>query len=111
MFLEQISETKDVSFESDKPIMGEQITEGKGYDTPEDANKLKLLVEEAMDGSKSPLPGFAAKTLQITLGNSEVCDALECAKGQIKKGEKAILTEQMRLHVATGMHNRLALLA
>ena len=74
-------------------------------------HKLKLLVEEAMDGSKSPLPGFAAKTLQITIGNGEVCDALECAKGQIKKGEKAFLTVQVSFPVASGTQNRLALLA
>jgi len=90
--LEQIYETKDVSFESDKSVMKKQVTEGEGYETPKDANKATLLVESATDGSKAPLPGFTGKTLEFILGNGQVCDALECAAGQMKKGEKAILT-------------------
>ena len=89
--LQQIYETKDVSFESDKTVMKKQVMEGEGYETPKDGGKVTLAVDLATDGS-APLQGFAAKTLEFVAGNGEVCDALECAVAQMKKGEKAIIT-------------------
>mmetsp|Transcript_69986 Transcript_69986/g.176339 ORF Transcript_69986/g.176339 Transcript_69986/m.176339 type:complete len:565 (+) Transcript_69986:2-1696(+) len=87
----QIFETKDVSFSKDKSMMKKQVKEGEGYDTAKDGAKAKLNVEAATDGS-SALAGFSAQTLEITVGNGEVCDALECAVCEMKKGERAIFT-------------------
>ena len=39
---------------------------------------------------KAALSGFAAKVLEFTAGNGEVCDALEAAVCEMKKGEKAV---------------------
>jgi len=89
--LEQIYETKDVSFGKDKTLMKKVVAEGEGYDTPKDAWTAKLSVEAATDGV-SALPGFTAKVLEFTVGNGEVSDALECAVAEMKRGEKAVLT-------------------
>jgi len=89
--LQQLFETKDVSFAKDKSVMKKQIQEGEGYDTPKDCAKVKLSVEAATDGATS-LPGFAPKHLEFTAGNGEVCDALECAVSEMKKGERAVVT-------------------
>jgi len=48
-------------------------------------------VEAATDGSVA-LPGFEQKVLEFTVGNGEVCDALEFAAAEMKKGERAVLT-------------------
>eukprot|EP00418_Pyrodinium_bahamense_P021980 CAMPEP_0179131474 /NCGR_PEP_ID=MMETSP0796-20121207/62457_1 /TAXON_ID=73915 /ORGANISM="Pyrodinium bahamense, Strain pbaha01" /LENGTH=416 /DNA_ID=CAMNT_0020830403 /DNA_START=384 /DNA_END=1634 /DNA_ORIENTATION=+ len=84
-------ETKDCSLSKNKSVMKKQVKEGEGWDTPKDAGKVKLLVGAATDGSAA-LPNFAAKTLEFTAGNGEVCDALECAVLEMKKGERAIVT-------------------
>jgi FKBP-type peptidyl-prolyl cis-trans isomerase len=88
----EIYETKDVSFGKTGTVMKKQVKEGEGYDTPKDATKVTLSVEAATDGSGAALPGFAAKSLDFTAGDGEVCDALECAVCEMKKGEKAIIT-------------------
>lgn len=41
---------------------------------------------------KKSLPGFVGKTLEFTAGNGDVCDALEFACLEMKKGERATLT-------------------
>lgn len=89
--LQQIYETKDTSIEKNRSLMKKQVLEGQGYDTPKDTAKVKLFVESATDGSL-PLPGFEAKVLEFTAGDGEVCDALECAVADMKKGERAVLT-------------------
>jgi len=89
--LHELYDTKDVSFKKDKTMMKKQIKEGEGYETPKDCAKVKLSVEAATDGSAA-LPGFSAKVLEFTAGNGEVCDALECAVAEMKKGERALLT-------------------
>lgn len=89
--LSQLYETKDVSFVKNKSLMKKQIVEGTGYDTPKDAAKVKLQVSEATDGAQ-PIAGFVGKVLEFTVGNGEVCDALECAVAEMKPKEKAILT-------------------
>jgi len=91
LVLEQIYETKDVSLAKDRSMMKKTIVEGDGWDTPKDANKATINVEAATDGA-APLPGFVAKVLVFTIGNGDVCDALECAAADMKKGEKAVLT-------------------
>mmetsp|Transcript_106796 Transcript_106796/g.168741 ORF Transcript_106796/g.168741 Transcript_106796/m.168741 type:complete len:593 (+) Transcript_106796:54-1832(+) len=89
--LVQLYETKDVSFAKNKSLMKKQIVEGEGYDTPKDAAKVKLMVSDATNGTQQ-LSGFIAKALEFTVGNGEVCDALECAVAEMKLKEKAILT-------------------
>merc|ERR1719414_1866479 len=89
--LEQLYETKDVSFGKDKSVMKKQVKEGEGWDTPKDSSKVTLKVVATTDGTAA-LPGFAEKTLEFTAGNGEVCDALECAIAEMNKGERALLT-------------------
>jgi len=89
--LTELYETKDVSFAKDTTVMKKMVKEGEGWETPKDAAKVKLSVESATDGT-SPLPSFSAKQLEFTLGNGEVCDALECALCEMKKTERAVLT-------------------
>lgn len=89
--LKQIYDIKDVSFNKDKVVMKKQIVEGEGHTTPKDGEKVQLSVDAATDGT-SPLPGFSAKTLEFVAGNGEVCDAVECAVAEMKKGEKAVVT-------------------
>jgi len=89
--LQEIFETKDVSFVSDKTMIKKQVMEGEGYDKPNDGAKVTLSVESATDGVAA-LSGFSAKVLEFTAANGEVCDALEAVVADMKKGEKAILT-------------------
>lgn len=87
----EMYETKDVSFVKDKSIMKKQIKEGADWETPKDTSKVKLSVEAVSIGG-TPLAGFVAKVLEFSAGSGEVCDALECAVAEMKKGEKAVLT-------------------
>jgi len=89
--LEEIYETKDVSFSKDGSVMKKRVREGEGWETPKDTAKVTLSVEAATDGAAA-LPGFVAKVLVFTAGDGEVCDALECASAEMKKGERAMLT-------------------
>jgi len=89
--LKEIFDTKDVSATKDGSMMKKQIKEGEGYDNPKDAAKVTLSVESATDGVKA-LPGFTPKVLEFTAGNGDVCDALEYAVGEMKKGERAVFT-------------------
>lgn len=87
----EVYEVKDVSLAKDKSVMKKQIKEADGWETPKDNCKVTLAVEGATDGSVA-LAGFEGKTLEFTVGNGEVCDALECAILEMKKGERAVLT-------------------
>jgi len=89
--LHGLFETKDVSFLKDKSVMKKQIVEGDGWDTPKDASKVTLKVLSATDGEK-PLPGFAPATLEFAAGGGEVCDCIEFAVVEMKKGEVAHVT-------------------
>jgi len=89
--LEELYETKDVSFNKDKSVMKKQVKQGEGYETPKDSAKVKLSVEAATNGT-SPLAGFSTKVLEFAMGNGDVCDALECAVTEMKKGERSVLT-------------------
>jgi len=80
-----------VSFTKDKSVMKKAVKEGSGYDTPKDASKAKLSVINATDGSAT-LPRFETKVLEFTVGDGEVCDALECAVAEMKKAERAEIT-------------------
>jgi len=73
--------------------MKKQIKEGRDWDTPKDASKVKLVVEAITDGHGATLAGFTAPfTLECTSGDGDVCDAIECAVGEMKAGERAIIT-------------------
>jgi len=89
--LKEIFESKDVSFSNNKTIMKKQVKDGENYTTANLGTKCKLHVESATDGN-APLANFTAKTLEFTAGNGEVCDALEFAVSEMKKGERAVLT-------------------
>jgi len=89
--LEQMYETKDISYGKDNTLIKKTIAEGEGWDTAKDTAKVTLKVEAATDGA-SALPGFSSQVLEFNVGNGEVCDALEFLAADMKKGEKAILT-------------------
>jgi len=89
--LEEIYETKDVSFAKDGSVMKKAILLGEGYDTPKDTGKVTLSVESATDGV-APLAGFTPKVLEFVAGGGDVCDALECAVAEMKVGERALVT-------------------
>jgi len=89
--LKEMFRTDDVSPHKDKTLMKKQVKDGEGYNKPKDGAKVKLSVETATDGSTA-IPGFTAKVLEFIAGNGEVCDALEFAVAEMKKGERAIVT-------------------
>jgi len=51
-----------------------------------------LQVSSAVDADGNSLPGFKPASLDFTAGDGEVCDALEFATFEMKKGEQALLT-------------------
>ncbi|CAE7447034.1 FKBP62 [Symbiodinium natans] len=89
--IDELYEVTDVSIAKDKSLMKKQIKEGEGYERPKESAKISLKVEAATDGS-GPLSGFSAKTLEFAAGDGNVCDALELAVMDMKKGERALLT-------------------
>ena len=89
--LKEIFEKRDCSFEKNNSLMKKMVREGEGYDMPKECAKIKLSVETATDGT-NPIAGFTAKVLEFTAGDGEVCDALELAAAEMKKGERAVLT-------------------
>lgn len=90
--LHEIYEVNDVSHGKDKSIMKKQVKEGEGYEKPKESNKVELQILSAVDGDGNSLPGFSPATLGFNAGDGEVCDALEFATFEMKKGERAILT-------------------
>eukprot|EP00747_Dinoflagellata_sp_TGD_P219735 gnl/TRDRNA2_/TRDRNA2_91801_c0_seq1.p1 gnl/TRDRNA2_/TRDRNA2_91801_c0~~gnl/TRDRNA2_/TRDRNA2_91801_c0_seq1.p1 ORF type:complete len:632 (-),score=148.24 gnl/TRDRNA2_/TRDRNA2_91801_c0_seq1:193-2088(-) len=91
--LQEIYKTKDVSFKKDKSIVKKRMREGEGHLMPKDATNVTLKVQAVTDSAGANFPGFSGeKTLDFTAGNGDVCDALECAVCEMKKGEFAILT-------------------
>jgi len=60
--------------------MKKQVKAGDGYDTPKDFSKVTLAV------------GDSATTVEFTCGNGDVCDAVEGAVLEMKKGERAVVT-------------------
>jgi len=89
--LSEIYELKDVSVRKDGSVTKKQVREGQGYETPREGAKVSLKVEAATNGEKT-LAGFEPRALDFTLGNGEVCEALEYAVEQMKKGERALIT-------------------
>merc|ERR1739848_491851 len=89
--LKDIFETKDVSYVKDKSVLKKCARRGEGNELPKDCAKVKLSVEEATDGS-APIKSFFAKVLEFTAGNGEVCDALEWAISDMRRGERAVVS-------------------
>merc|ERR1719162_741396 len=91
IMLKEMFKTDDVSPHKDKTMIKKQVKDGEGYDKPKDGAKGKLSVETATNGSTA-IPCFTPKVLEFIAGNGEVCDALEFAVAEMKKGERAIVT-------------------
>ncbi|CAK0832627.1 unnamed protein product, partial [Prorocentrum cordatum] len=89
--LQEIFETRDVSFRKDGAVLKKRTREGEGHSTPTEASKVTLSVDDARQAD-ALVPGFASQVLEFTLGNGEVCDALECAAAHMKRLERATLT-------------------
>mmetsp|Transcript_15389 Transcript_15389/g.33863 ORF Transcript_15389/g.33863 Transcript_15389/m.33863 type:complete len:672 (-) Transcript_15389:131-2146(-) len=90
--LEEMYEIADVSLLKDGSTMKKQVREGEGHDRPRDGHKVVLRVESATDGAQ-PLPGFTGpKELKFRSGDGEVCDVLEGAAREMKRGERSIVT-------------------
>mmetsp|Transcript_145378 Transcript_145378/g.279022 ORF Transcript_145378/g.279022 Transcript_145378/m.279022 type:complete len:679 (-) Transcript_145378:39-2075(-) len=90
--LEQIYDTADVSFLKDSSVWKKVIQEGESYETPKDSVRTVVRVNLVTDGT-NPLPGFSGpKELTLFCGNGDVCDALESAVREMKKGERALVT-------------------
>lgn len=90
--LEEMYETTDVSFLQDGSVWKKVIKEGENYETPKDSVRTVVRINSVTDGT-NPLPGFSGpKELTLRCGDGDVCDALESAVCQMKKGEKALLT-------------------
>jgi len=90
LILHEIFESNDVSFGKDGSVMKKRVREGEGWEKPSECSKVKLVVEAATDGTAT-LDGFKPGVLEFTAGEGEVCDALECAVLEMKKGEKAVI--------------------
>mmetsp|Transcript_46290 Transcript_46290/g.91681 ORF Transcript_46290/g.91681 Transcript_46290/m.91681 type:complete len:569 (+) Transcript_46290:1-1707(+) len=89
--LREIYETSDVSFSKDGSVQKKLVKAGEGYDSPKDGAKVKLSVISATDGTTA-IDGLKVGTLEFAAEDGEVCDALECAVVEMKKGERAVLT-------------------
>jgi len=90
--LKQMYNTNDVSMLSDGTVMKKSVVEGEDHATPEDSFAVTLRVVSATDGTQ-PLPGFTGpKELKFKCCHGDVCDALEGAARDMKKGERAIVT-------------------
>ncbi|CAE7716879.1 FKBP62 [Symbiodinium pilosum] len=94
--IEELYEVNDISLAKDKSLMKKQIKEGDGYERPKECSKVSVKVEAATDGLAT-LPGFCSKTLEFVAGDGEVCDAIELAVMDMKKGETAVLTSMSPL--------------
>jgi len=96
--LMEIYSTKDCSFQKgQKLIIKEAIKEGVGAwcDNPTDEGYALLRIEEVttVDGVRLfPLSTQGPCQLQVTPGNGEVCDAIECAMLEMRAHETAVIT-------------------
>jgi len=88
--LDKIYHTQDVSFGKDMVIIKKRLRAGKDCDKPTDSAKVTVSVDTVTDGF-SPLAGFEKADLDFTLGKGEVCDVLEFATKEMRKGERAML--------------------
>lgn len=88
-----IYEVEDVSPGKDGSVLKRRIADRGNYQKPKDAGSAMLTVEAATDETGTPLPGFRGPTeLVITVGDGEICDALEYAVLEMAEGERAVVT-------------------
>ena len=73
------------------------IREGEGDDSYTDTEKMKFSGDSVNDDAGS-LAGFAPNDLEFKAGDDEVCDAVDCAVMEKKKGEKAVIHGYSGLH-------------
>eukprot|EP00928_Gymnodinium_smaydae_P080115 TRINITY_DN63894_c0_g1_i1.p1 TRINITY_DN63894_c0_g1~~TRINITY_DN63894_c0_g1_i1.p1 ORF type:complete len:661 (-),score=191.14 TRINITY_DN63894_c0_g1_i1:72-2054(-) len=90
--LEEMYQIDDVSILKDHTVTKKQLNEGSGHERPKDAARVTVTVEAATDG-KARLSGFTGpKDLTFTVGDGDVCDALEGAVQSMAKDERALVT-------------------
>jgi len=90
--LERVYDVLDCSPAQDRSLMKKVLREGSGEAFALEASCVLLLVSSATDGHEA-LPGFVgAQTLEFSIGNGEVCDALEFAAAKMKRSEQAVLS-------------------
>jgi len=93
LHLKEIYSVSDVSYAKDKSIMKKTIREGEGYQKPQDGSTVTLKVEAATDAAGGALQGFSGPSeLKFEAGLGEVCDVIERAITDMKKGERALVT-------------------
>mmetsp|Transcript_63082 Transcript_63082/g.174846 ORF Transcript_63082/g.174846 Transcript_63082/m.174846 type:complete len:560 (+) Transcript_63082:58-1737(+) len=83
--------TSDVSPTQDGSLVKKTLSQGSG-EACHEAGRARLLVTKATDGTKA-ISGFVGEqTLEFTVGDGNVCDALEFVAATMKPGEQAVLT-------------------
>jgi FKBP-type peptidyl-prolyl cis-trans isomerase 2 len=82
----------DCSFAKDGSVMKKQIKEGESWEKPADGKQVTLMVECVKDEAGRELAGFTGKELRFVAGDGAVCDALEMAALEMKRGERALVT-------------------
>lgn len=81
-------ELEDISSRKDGTVLKRQVKPGNGELLP-DASVVRLLAKSVTAGGSNLIEPTA---LELTIGNGEVCDALECACCHLSPGEEAIIT-------------------
>lgn len=100
--------SQDVSFKKGTGEVIKEVTRegvGEWCDNPTDAGYAELQITEVRNSAGVclfPKKGGSAITVQVTPGDGEVCDALECAMLHMKRHEKATITVRSALLLAGG---------
>jgi len=81
LILEQLHEVLDVTIgdDSETGVMKKRLQEGEGKEKPNDLATVTLRVESVMANAEKLIEADLPRELEFTLGNGEVCDALEGA--------------------------------
>mmetsp|Transcript_20166 Transcript_20166/g.47000 ORF Transcript_20166/g.47000 Transcript_20166/m.47000 type:complete len:691 (+) Transcript_20166:64-2136(+) len=90
--LEEMFEVADVSFLKNRSVIKKQIKEGDAYETPRDGYEVTVKVNAVTDGQKSLSSTAWPQDVNFLCGEGEVCDAVEAAVCEMKKGERAVVT-------------------
>lgn len=91
LILEEIFEVLDVTFgEKDRTIMKKRVKEGEGTKKAHDTATVTLRVT-SVSAAGEPVGGPFPREITFAAGDGEVCDALECAVIEMRKGEEALL--------------------
>jgi len=91
--LHEIYNTSDVSMLKDGTVMKKTVKDGEGHDRPEDGFDVVLRVNTATDASGAAIPGFSGpKELSFRCCEGDVCDVIEGASRDMKRGEHCLVT-------------------